>query len=225
MKVIKILEISQVIFFTLAALDGNVRKCFASKDDYSKRLTLIIGTICSTFHWVPTAICTVVVPLIVLSLHQLCQKGSCKLAVPQLSRKWESYWHLQSFGAMFLFFNLVRLMAFLPVGNLVKAASGATVRMNGFATLLAFLACVPALVFRKVDVSFATKNYYHLMTSTLLCSVLSAAGAYVKSRWAKKSALNPKVSYLLNTIQGVPCPCGLGFVDLDLGCSAILLRQ
>ena len=34
----------------------------------------------------------------------------------------------QSFGAMFLFFNMVRLMAFLPVGNAVKAASGATVR-------------------------------------------------------------------------------------------------
>ena len=46
--------------------------------------------------------------------------------------------------------------------------------MNGFATLLAFLACVPALVYRKIDVSFVTKNYYHLMTSTLLCSVLSA---------------------------------------------------
>ena len=69
-------------------------------------------------------------------------------------------------------------------------------RMNGFATLLAFLACVPALVYRKVDVSFVGKNYYHLMTSTLLCSVLSAAGAYVKSRWAKKSALNPKVQKL-----------------------------
>ena len=69
-----------------------------------------------------------------------------------------------------------------------------TIRMNGFATLLAFLACIPALVYRKIDVSFATKNYYHLMTSTLLCSVLSAAGAYVKSRWAKKSALNPKVN-------------------------------
>ena len=29
---------------------------------------------------------------------------------------------------MFLFFNLVRIMAFLPVGNTVKAASGATAR-------------------------------------------------------------------------------------------------
>merc|ERR1719458_2247033 len=165
----------------------------------------IIGTICSTFHWVPTAICSVVVPLIVLSLHQLCQKGSCKLAVPQLSRKWADYWHPQSFGAMFLFFNLVRIMAFLPVGNLVKAASGATVRMNGFATLLAFLACIPALVYRKIDVSFATKNYYHLMTSTLLCSVLSAAGAYVKSRWAKKSALNHVLLVLdsVNSNRGV----------------------
>lgn len=179
----------------------------------------IIGTICSTFHWVPTAICTVVVPLIVLSLHQLCQKGSCKLAVPQLSRKWESYWHLQSFGAMFLFFNLVRLMAFLPVGNLVKAASGATVRMNGFATLLAFLACVPALVFRKVDVSFATKNYYHLMTSTLLCSVLSAAGAYVKSRWAKKSALNPKGStgnFIVDFYYGREFNPSMGGFDVKL---------
>ena len=26
-------------------------------------------------------------------------------------------------------------------------------------------------------------------------------------------------------IQGVPCPCGLGFVDLDLGCSTTLLGQ
>ena len=28
-----------------------------------------------------------------------------------------------------------------------------------------------------------------------------------------------------HTVQGVPCPRGLGFVDLDLGCSTILLRQ
>ena len=27
------------------------------------------------------------------------------------------------------------------------------------------------------------------------------------------------------SLQGVPCPRGLGFVDLDLGCSTILLRQ
>ena len=59
---------------------------------------------------------------------------------------------------MFLFFNMVRLMAFLPVGNAVKAASGATVRLNGFATLLAFLACVPALVYRKIDVSFVDQE-------------------------------------------------------------------
>ena len=84
----------------LPALDGNVRKCFWSKDNKSSLISTnfqpsILGTICSTFHWVPTAICTVVVPLIVLSLHQLCQKGSCKLAVPQLSRKWADYWHPQ----------------------------------------------------------------------------------------------------------------------------------
>ena len=28
-----------------------------------------------------------------------------------------------------------------------------------------------------------------------------------------------------HTVQSVPCPRGLGFVDLDLGCSTILLRQ
>ena len=26
-------------------------------------------------------------------------------------------------------------------------------------------------------------------------------------------------------VQGVPCPRGLGFVDLDLGCSTTLLEQ
>jgi len=120
---------------------------------------------------------------------------------------------------MFLFFNLVRLMAFLPVGNAVKAASGATVRMNGFATLLAFLACVPALVYRKVDVSFVGKNYYHLMTSTLLCSVLSAAGAYVKSRWAKKSALNPKGStgnFIVDFYYGREFNPSMGGFDVKL---------
>ena len=93
-----------------------------------------------------------VVPLIVLSLHQLCQKGTCKLAVPQLSRKWNDYWHPQSFGVMFLFFNMARLMAFLPVGNAVKAASVATVRMNGFATprtWRSWLACLPWCTARR----------------------------------------------------------------------------
>ena len=31
--------------------------------------------------------------------------------------------------------------------------------------------------------------------------------------------------YFPLTLQGVPCPRGLDFVDLDLGCSTILLRQ
>merc|ERR1719210_2603530 len=106
-------------------------------------------------------------------------------------------------------------MAFLPVGNAVKAASGATVRVNGFATLLAFLACVPALVYRKIDVSFVGKNYYHLMTSTLL----SAAGAYVKSRWAKKSALNPKGStgnFIVDFYYGREFNPSMGGFDVKL---------
>ena len=30
---------------------------------------------------------------------------------------------------------------------------------------------------------------------------------------------------IIRSVQGVPCPRGLGFVDLDLGCSTTLLGQ
>ena len=151
-----------------------------------------VQSVLSTFHWVPTAVLAVMGPLIMLSLHELCKDGSCKLAMPKLSKKPADYWNPQAFGFVFVVMNLFRLLSYIPVGNSVRATNGNTVRMNGFVTLLGFLAVFPALWYRKVDISFVTKNFYHLMTSCLIMSVVSATFAYVKSRWARKSALNPK---------------------------------
>ena len=74
-------------------------------------------------------------------------------------------------------------------------------------------------MYRKIDVSFVGKNYYHLMTSTQLSSVLSAAGAYVKSRWAKKSALNPKGStgnFIVDFYYGREFNPSMGGFDVKL---------
>ncbi len=57
---------------------------------------------------------------------------------------------------------------------------------------MAVLAVVPALVYRKVDVSFATRNYFHLMCAALIHSVFASTFAFFYSRWGKRSNANPK---------------------------------
>lgn len=132
-------------------------------------------------------------PLVLISLHELCKNNSCKLQMPKLSTDWKHYWNKDAFVATFVFCTILRLFAFLPVGARVRSASGKEVRLNGFLTLLAMLAVVPALIYKKMNFSFVSDNYFHLMTSSIIMSGMSAKLSYFMARfWGKKSNVNPK---------------------------------
>ena len=101
------------------------------------------------------------------------------IQMPQFPRKLDDYWHRDSFLAVVGFMMGVRLLSLLPIGAKATSSSGNEIRLNGFYTLLTVLAVVPALVYRKVDVSFATKNYFYLMTSALILAAIFSKVAYI----------------------------------------------
>ena len=142
--------------------------------------------------WMKTLFFAALGPLILLSLHQLCKNGSCKPAYPSLSRNWAHYWNKQAFIGFCVFLAVMRLFSLMPLGNRVRSASGKEVRLNGFFTLLAMLAVVPVMVYRKMSFAFVADNYYHLMTSAVLFSMYASTAAYVMARWGKRSNANPK---------------------------------
>jgi delta14-sterol reductase len=89
---------------------------------------------------------------------------------------------------------VLRLLSFLPVGATIKSVSGHDIRMNGFVGLITLLAVAPALVYRKVDLSFVADKYFQIMVSSLIMAfVLSTAAAVVaKFFGGKKSNVNAK---------------------------------
>ena len=148
------------------------------------------------FAWVGALFFMALFPFILISLHKLCTKTSCKPALPfdKFPKTLDAYWNPQAFAAVVGFAFVLRLLSLLPVGSTVKTASGHDVRMNGFVTLLTLLAVAPALVYRKIDLKFVSEKYFHIMVSSLLFAfVLSTIAAVVaKFFGGKKSNVNPK---------------------------------
>ncbi len=142
--------------------------------------------------WLQALFFIVLGPALLLTLHTLAKDGTWGPKMPTLSRKPADYWHRDSFLAVFSFLFALRVLNYLPLGSTVRAASGQEVRMNGFFSLLAILAVVPVLVYRKVDVSFASDNYFHLMTSALLLSLMPSTVCFFLARWGRRSNANPK---------------------------------
>ena len=74
--------------------------------------------------WLKTLFFIVLGPAMVLSLHTLAKRDVYRAQWPDLSRDWKTYWHRDSFVAVFAFVALLRLLGFLPLGSAVRAVNG-----------------------------------------------------------------------------------------------------
>jgi lamin-B receptor len=149
-----------------------------------------------SFEWVGALFMMALFPLILISLHTLCTKTSCKPVLPfdKLPKTLQGYWDPQAFGAVVGFAMILRVLSFLPVGSLVRTAAGNEVRMNGFLGLLTLLAIMPALVYRKIDLSMVRTKYFYLMTASLVFAGFLSLVARLLAHFApgKKSNVNAK---------------------------------
>ena len=92
-----------------------------------------------SFEWLTSLILMALCPLILISLHTLCTKSSCKPVLPfeKLPKKLDAYWDPKAFLTVVAFTFVLRLLAMLlPIGSIVKTSTGHDVRMNGFYTLI-----------------------------------------------------------------------------------------
>ena len=148
------------------------------------------------FEWVGSLFMMALFPFILVSMHTLCTRSSCKPAIPfdKVPKTLKGYWDPQSFVATAGFFVVLRLLSQVPVGSLVKTATGQEVRMNGFLSLLGLLAMMPALVYKKVNLSFVTDKYFFLMTSALIFAFVMSVIARLVAHFGqgRKSNVNPK---------------------------------
>lgn len=147
------------------------------------------------FQWLVTLVLMGLCPLLLVSLHTISKSSNYQRAefkLPALDKNLRTYWNENSFAAVVVFFMAIRILSFIPLGSVVRSATGQQIRLNGFYTLLSILAVVPALVMRKSDFSFVRKNYFTLMSSTLIFSFILSVVAFIISRWGRRSNANPK---------------------------------
>jgi len=149
-----------------------------------------------SFEWVGALFMMALFPLILVSLHTLCTKTSCKPVLPfdKLPKKLEEVWDPQAFLAVVGFTLVLRVLSFIPLGSKVTTSTGATVRMNGFLSLLTLLALMPAVVYRKIDLSLVQTKYFYLMTSSLILGAVISLLARLLARFkpGAKANINPK---------------------------------
>jgi protein-S-isoprenylcysteine O-methyltransferase Ste14 len=149
-----------------------------------------------SFEWVGALFMMALFPLILVSLHTLCTKTSCKPVLPfdKLPKTLEEVWDPQAFLTVVGFTLVLRVLSFIPLGSKVTTSTGATVRMNGFLSLLTLLALMPAVVYRKIDLSLVQTKYFYLMTSSLILGAVISLLARLLARFkpGAKANINPK---------------------------------
>ena len=149
-----------------------------------------------SFEWLGALFMMALSTLILISLHTLCTKTSCKPALPfdKLPKTKDAYIDQQAIVAVLGFMVVLRVMAFLPLGATVRTATGMEVRMNGFYTLLGLLFLMPALVYKKVDLSLVRKKYFYLMTASLIWAFVTALIGRLLARFrpGKKANVNAR---------------------------------
>eukprot|EP00096_Caligus_rogercresseyi_P002972 TRINITY_DN1541_c0_g1_i2.p1 TRINITY_DN1541_c0_g1~~TRINITY_DN1541_c0_g1_i2.p1 ORF type:complete len:718 (+),score=189.24 TRINITY_DN1541_c0_g1_i2:171-2324(+) len=130
------------------------------------------------FEWLGCLFFMVLGAFILLSLHLLCKSGSCRPAIPKLPQSLKAYLDPYCFGLIFTEIAVISILSLVPIGPSMKNVSGQSVRKNGFLTLLACLALLPALVMQQVDLKFVSKNYFRLMISSFSLGALGSLLAF-----------------------------------------------
>jgi len=168
------------------------------------------------FEWVWNLIFMILGPAILVSLHTLCTKASCKLEKPNISTDLKTYYDFDAVMMLLGFWAALSLLKFLPIGAVVNGQ-----RMNGFAGLVVLLSAVPSLVYYQIPLGIIKEKYFHFMASSILLSFISALGYYILSRWANKTSLNNKGNTgnpIVDIFNGrILSPKILGF-DVKLDC-------
>merc|ERR1719239_1477827 len=140
-----------------------------------------------SFEWIWALVFMILGPGILISLHTLCTKVSCKLEMPTLSQDLKTYYNQDAVLMYAGFWAVLKLLKFVPVGSVVNGQ-----RMNGFAALVALLSAVPALVHYKVPLGDVKEKYFFFMSASIVISFISALQFYILSRWENKTSLNSK---------------------------------
>merc|ERR1711962_1024283 len=73
-----------------------------------------------SFEWVWALIFMILGPGILVSLHTLCTKASCKLETPKISTDLKTYYNLEAVMMYCGFWSVLKLLKFLPVGAVVN---------------------------------------------------------------------------------------------------------
>ena len=140
-----------------------------------------------SFEWIWALVFMILGPGILISLHTLCTKASCKLEVPTLSQDLKTYYNQDAVLMYAGFWTVLKLLKFVPIGSVVNGQ-----RMNGFAALVTLLSAVPALVHYKVPLGDVKEKYFFFMSTSIVISFTSALVFYILSRWENKTSLNSK---------------------------------
>jgi len=155
----------------------------------------IVGPYLS-ISWIVALIFALLGPFILVSLHTLCNKQSCKPALPfdQIPKTLTAYWNQQAFVVVVAFMLILRALSYLPLGSTVRSVSGKDLRMNGFISLLVLMALMPLLVYKKVDLSIVADKYFLVMASSLIFALVLSVLARNLARFCpgKKSNINAK---------------------------------
>jgi protein-S-isoprenylcysteine O-methyltransferase Ste14 len=146
-----------------------------------------------SFEWFWAIVFMLLGPAILVSLHSLCTKTACQLAVPNISTDVKAYIDKESIILVLAYGAVVQLVPrLLPLGKKAKGLNGGEVRMNGFLTLLACLAVVPGLVYYKIPLNVVYDKYNYIMATCIILPFICALTALVQARWGKRSNINSK---------------------------------
>merc|ERR1712038_789316 len=159
-------------------------------------LSGLIGPFFLSVDWIVALIFALLGPFILVSLHTLCTKDSCKPALPfdKVPKTLAAYWDRQAFVCVVGFMIILRVLSLIPVGSTVRSVNGEDLRMNGFLGLLILMALMPVMVYKKVDLSIVDGKYFLIMASSLIFSGVLALVARNLARFlpGKKSNVNAK---------------------------------
>lgn len=61
----------------------------------------------------------------------------------------------------------------------------------GYISLFLILEAIAVMAYREVDLSFVTKNYWHLMISSIALTYFVSVFAFVLARWGQGLVINP----------------------------------